>query len=106
MLTRLDQLEARYEDLGHQMSDPTLVNDQKKFQSIAKQHRDMEPTVEKFREYRKIKEGIAEAKAMLAETDPDIRALAQEELSTLQPPLTPAEHAPKARLPPTAPTAA
>ena len=70
MFDRLDQLEARYEDLGKQMSDPTLVNDQKKFQSIAKQHRDMEPTVEKFREYRKIKEGIAEAKAMLAETIP------------------------------------
>ncbi len=81
MFDRLDQLEARYEDLGHQMSDPTLVNDQKKFQTIAKQHRDMEPTVEKFREYRKIKEGIAEAKAMLAETDPDIRAMAQEELA-------------------------
>ena len=62
MFDRLDQLEARYEDLGRQMSDPTLVNDQKKFQSIAKQHRDMEPTVEKFREYRKIKDGIAEAK--------------------------------------------
>ena len=50
MFDRLDQLEARYEDLGQQMSDPTLVNDQKKFQSVAKQHRDMEPTVEKFRE--------------------------------------------------------
>src|SRR5205823_11874311 len=69
MFDRLDQLEARYEDLGHQMSDPTLVQDQKKFQAIAKQHRDMEPTVEKFREYRKIKEGIAEAKAMLADPD-------------------------------------
>src|SRR5271168_3977299 len=83
MFDRLDQLEARYEDLGRQMSDPTLVNDQKKFQSIAKQHRDMEPTVEKFREYRKIKEGIAEAKAMLAESDPDIRAMAQEQLKVL-----------------------
>jgi hypothetical protein len=55
MFDRLDQLEARYEDLGRQLSDPTLVNDQKKFQAIAKQHRDLEPTVEKFREYRKIK---------------------------------------------------
>jgi peptide chain release factor 1 len=91
MFDRLDQLEARYEDLGRQMSDPTLVQDQKKFQSIAKQHRDMEPTVEKFREYRKIKEGIAEAKAMLAESDPDIRAMAQEELATLEPRLAPVE---------------
>ena len=91
MFDRLDQLEARYDDLSHQMSDPTLVNDQKKFQAIAKQHRDMEPTVEKFREYRSIKTGIADAKAMLAETDPDIRAMAQEELLTLEPRLTEVE---------------
>src|SRR5258708_30949100 len=91
MYNGLDQLEASYEDLGRQMSDPNLVQDQKKFQSITKQHRDMEPTVEKFREYRKIKEGIAEAKAMLAESDPDIRAMAQEELATLEPRLEPVE---------------
>ena len=85
MFDRLDQLEARYEDLGQQLSDPTLVNDQKKFQAVAKQHRDLEPTVEKFRQYRRISEGINEARAMLAESDPDIRAMAQEELATLEP---------------------
>ena len=91
MFDRLDQLEARYEDLGRQMSDPTLVNDQKKFQSIAKQHRDMEPTVDKFREYRKIKDGIAEAKTMLADPDPDVKEMAQAELDTLEPRLAPVE---------------
>ena len=91
MFDRLDQLEARYEDLGRQMSDPTLVQDQKKFQSIAKQHRDMEPTVEKFREYRKIKDGIAEAKAMLADPDPEVKEMAQAELDTLEPRLSPVE---------------
>jgi peptide chain release factor 1 len=91
MFDRLDQLEARYDDLSHQMSDPTLVNDQKKFQAIAKQHRDMEPTVEKFRDYRSIKTAVADAKAMLAETDPDIRAMAQEELLTFEPRLAQVE---------------
>ncbi|MBB5344723.1 peptide chain release factor 1 [Tunturibacter empetritectus] len=91
MFDRLDQLEARYEDLGRQMSDPTLVNDQKKFQAIAKQHRDMEPTVEKFREYRKIRDGIAEAKAMLADPDPEVKEMAQAELDTLEPRLEPVE---------------
>jgi len=85
MFDRLDQLEARYNDLSQQMSDPTLVNDQKKFQSIAKQHRDMEPTVEKFRDYRNLKQGIADAKSMLTESDAEIKAMAQEELATLEP---------------------
>src|SRR3984957_4196310 len=91
MFDRLDQLEARYEDLGKQMSDPTLVNDQKKFQAVAKQHRNMEPTVEKFREYRKIKDGIAEARTMLTDSDPDVKAMAEEELASLEPRLAPVE---------------
>ena len=91
MFDRLDQLEARYEDLGRQLSDPTLVNDQKKFQTTAKQHRDLEPIVEKFRTYRKIQEGIDEAKAMLTDSDPDVKAMAEEELATLEPQLAPVE---------------
>src|SRR6185437_8285929 len=91
MFDRLDQLEARYEDLGRQMSDPTLVNDQKKFQAVAKAHRDLEPTVEKFREYRKLKDGIAEARAMLAESDLDLRAMALEEIAGLEPRLATVE---------------
>src|ERR1700690_2136972 len=98
MFDRLDQLEARYEDLGRQLSDPTLVNDQKRCQTVAKQPRDLEPTVEKFRDYRKIKDGIAEAKAMLADPDPDVKAMAQEELSTLEPQVAPVEEALKVLL--------
>ena len=98
MFDRLDQLEARYNDLSQQMSDPTLVQYQKKYQAIAKQHRDMEPTVEKFRQYRKVKDGITEAKAMLADSDPDVREMAQAELDTLEPQLQPIEEALKVLL--------
>ena len=83
MFDRLEQLEARYEELGRQMSDPTLVNDQENYRKVAKAHRDMEPVVEKFREYRKIRDGIAEAKAMLA--DAEMREMAQAELDSLEP---------------------
>jgi peptide chain release factor 1 len=85
MFDRLDQLEARYNDLSHQMSDPAILQDQKKFQTIAKQHRDMEPTVEKFREYRSINQAIADARAMLADSDADIKEMAQLELLELEP---------------------
>src|SRR6202522_4177841 len=98
MFDRLDQLEARYEDLGRPLSDPTLVNDQKKFQAVAKQHRDLEPTVEKFREYRKLKDSIAEARAMLTDADPDIREMAEAELASLEPRLPPIEEALKVLL--------
>ena len=98
MFDRLAQMEARYESLSREMSDPALVNDQKKFQAVAKEHRDMEPVIEKYRQYRKVADGIAEAKAMLAESDPDIKAMAQEELTTLEPQLEPIEEALKIML--------
>ena len=85
MFERLDQLEARYEELGAQLGDPTLVNDQETFRKVAKQHRDLEPTVEKFRQYRKLTGSIADAKAMLA--DADMREMAEMELAELEPQL-------------------
>jgi peptide chain release factor 1 len=91
MFDRLDQLEARYEDLGLQLSDPKIVNDQENYRKVAKQHRDMQPTVEKFREYRKLRDSIADAKAMLTESDAEMRAMAEEELATLQPQLAATE---------------
>jgi len=93
---RLAQMEARYESLSRDMSDPDLVNDQKKYQAIAKEHRDMEPIIEKYREYKKVKTGIADAKAMLS--DPDLKEMAREELDDLEPRLEPIEAALKVLL--------
>jgi len=87
MFDKLDQIEARYEDLGRQLGDPSLLADQKKFQATAKQHRDLEPTVDKFREYRKLRDAIAEARAMAADSDPEMSAMAEEELVELEPKL-------------------
>jgi len=98
MFDRLDQMEARYEDLGRQLSDPNIVSDQENYRKVSKQHRDLEPIVEKFREYRAVKNGIADAKAMLAESDPEIRAMAQEELAALEPRVAPIEEALKVLL--------
>jgi peptide chain release factor 1 len=89
MFDRLDQTEARYEDLSRQLGDPTIVNDQENYRKVAKQHRDLEPTVEKFREYRKLRDAIAEAKTMLA--DADMKEMAEAELADLEPHLTATE---------------
>jgi peptide chain release factor 1 len=87
MFDRLDQIEERYEELGRQLSDPNIVSDQANYRKVSKQHRDLEDTVEKFREYRKLKDGVSEAKAMLGESDADMRSMAEEELATLEPKL-------------------
>jgi peptide chain release factor 1 len=84
MFERLEQIEARFEGLSAQMADPEVLGDHEKYQKIAKQHRELEPVVEKFREYRQVTTGIADARAMLNESDAEIRAMAQEELTELE----------------------
>ncbi|HUB18940.1 MAG TPA: peptide chain release factor 1 [Acidobacteriaceae bacterium] len=84
MFERLEQIEARFEDLAAQMADPEVLADHEKYQKIAKQHRELAAVVEKFREYRQVQTGIADARAMLNESDPEIRAMAQEELTALE----------------------
>ena len=84
MFERLEQFAARYEELGEQLALPEIVSDQQKYQKIAKQHRDLQDVVEKYREYKQIEMGIADATAMLNEADADIRAMAEEELAALE----------------------
>ena len=85
MFDRLTQLEARYEELTQAMSSPDLVHDPQKFQKTAKTQSDLTPTVEKFHEYKELKKGIEESKALLeGETDPEMRAYAGDEMAQME----------------------
>ena len=84
MFERLEQIAARYDELGTQLALPEILSDQSKYQKVAKQHRDLEGVVRSFATYRSIVDGIAEAKAMLGEDDPEMRAMAEEELAGLE----------------------
>src|SRR5258705_13675766 len=85
MFERLDQIEAKYEELNKALSSPDIVNDSARYQKTAKAHSEISDIVEKYREYKDLKKGIAESRAVLAdEKDPEMRAYAQEELHKLE----------------------
>ena len=85
MFERLDQIEARYEELTQALASPDITNDSAKYQKTAKAHSEISEIVERYREYKDLKRGIAESKAMLVdETDADMRAYAEEELAKLE----------------------
>src|ERR1700752_27911 len=85
MFERLDQIEARYEELTNALASPDIVNDSAKYQKTAKAHAEIAPVVEKYREYKDLSKGIAESKPMLAdEKDAEMRAYAQDELTQLE----------------------
>src|ERR1700689_5764599 len=86
MFERLDQTEARYEELTNALASPDIVNDSARYQKTAKAHAEIAPMVEKYREYKDLTKGIAESKAMLVEEkDPEMRAYAQDEVAKLEP---------------------
>jgi peptide chain release factor 1 len=84
MFERLEQIAARYEELGREMASDEVVSDHERYQKVAKQHRDLEAVVDAFRDYQRTKQGIADAQAMLAESDEEIRAMAEDELVQLE----------------------
>jgi peptide chain release factor 1 len=85
MFERLDQIEARYEELTQALASPEVIGDSSKYQKTAKAHSEISAVVEKYREYKDLKKGIAESRALLAdEKDPEMRAYAQEELDKLE----------------------
>src|SRR5580698_3709602 len=85
MFERLDQIEARYEDLTRALASPEVMNDSAKYQKTAKAHSEVATVTEKYREYKDLTRGISESKSMLAtEKDAEMRAYAQEELDKLQ----------------------
>jgi peptide chain release factor 1 len=85
MIDRLEQMEQRYNDLQSQFSLPEVINDHEKYQKTAKALREIEAPVEKYRELKNIRQGLADARMMLTEIDPDIRAMAEEEIASLAP---------------------
>jgi peptide chain release factor 1 len=77
---KLDQLDARYEEMTQQLSSAEVVNDSARLQKPAKQHYDLEEIVNKHREYKQIEKDLAGAHEMVLEAeDPEMKHMAQEE---------------------------
>src|SRR5579864_4489568 len=85
MLDRLEQMEQRYSELQGQFALPEVLNDHEKYQKTAKALREIEEPVEKYRELKQVRQGIVDARAMLAESDADLRTMAEEEIAALEP---------------------
>ena len=93
MFERLNQIEAKYDELTKALSSPEVINDSSKYQKTAKAHSEISEIVEKYREYKDLQRGIEESKSMVAdEPDAELRAYAQEELSRLGERLTHVEN--------------
>ncbi len=85
ILSRLDGLKHKFEEIGQQLSDPDVIADMKKYVALNKEYRDLEPIVKACDEYRNLVSNIDSARDILTnEKDPDMREMAKEELVELE----------------------
>ncbi len=84
LLKKLQTLAYRYTELGGLMSDPTVMANQNRFRELGKEYAQIEPIVKSFERYQQNQAGMENAQAMMAENDPEMRELAEEELRELK----------------------
>jgi peptide chain release factor 1 len=84
MIEKLKGIEERYVKLEHLLSDPEVLKDQVKYQKYVKEHGELNRIVPVFRTYEKVVAQVAEARDLSKDPDPEIRAMAREEITSLE----------------------
>lgn len=85
LLSKLEELDGRHAEIERQISDPAVASDADKFIPLSKEQGKLKPIVAKYREYKDVLAGIADAESLLADEklEADFRTLAEEELREL-----------------------
>ena len=84
MLDKLTSVETRYAELSRLLADPSVQADQAEYRRHAKALAEIEPLVERFRDYKGVLAEIAQAEELARSGDAELRGLAEEELAALQ----------------------
>ena len=84
MFDKLSFIEDRFADLEKKISDPEIIADQQQWRALCKEHSDITPIVEKYREYKGLNENIEEAAMMLSEPglDKEEKQMIEEEVAS------------------------
>jgi peptide chain release factor 1 len=86
LIGKLHDAEARYAALNAELADPEVLGDNKRYQKAAKAHSDLGEIVNRYQEYKETEKALNETRTMLRESgmDPDMKAMAEEELANLE----------------------
>lgn len=82
LLRKLEILAERYEELGHLLSDVSVINDNNKFRAHSKEYAQLEPVAQNLALYRQAQNDLKSAEQM--RSDPEMRELAEEEIPAAQ----------------------
>ena len=81
LLNKLDNLSDRFEELTALLGDAEVISNQSQFRAYSKEYAEIEPVIAAYRELRKVQGDLEGAQALLKDSDPDMRAMAEEEVA-------------------------
>ena len=82
MFDKLEELEKKYIELTEKISDVNVMSNQNEFKKYMKEHSSLKDVVEKFSEYKNVKQGLIDAEELIK--DPDMKEIAEAEYYELK----------------------
>ena len=83
MFEKLDEVKAKYDELGSQLGDPHIAANPREYQKIAKEHGRLQEIVESWERYKTVATEIEENELLAQDSDNEIRQMAKDELERL-----------------------
>jgi peptide chain release factor 1 len=84
MLDKLEAIKAKFEDLGVALTNPEIVNNNRKFRTMSQEYRSLEKIVKAYEDYKKVLSDLDVYKEALNGEDDELREMAKEELPPLE----------------------
>jgi len=84
VISKLEHLKDRYEELEALLSDAGVIADQDKFRSYSKEYAELEPVVQCFSRFTQKQTELEEARVLQKDSDPDVRQMAEDEVYAAQ----------------------
>jgi len=81
---KLTHLKERLDEVGHLISDPEIIQDQKKFRQLTKEHAQLTPVVEAFDQYQANENELKDTQEIIQTASGELKEMAQTELKDLQ----------------------
>jgi len=81
--SRLENLDLRLEEISALLSDPSVIGAQDRFRALSREYSEIQPLVNRYREHRETVRELSAARAMLDESDPGMRDMAEDEVKRL-----------------------
>ena len=82
--SKLENLQERFEEVSALLSEPDVIGNQNKFRELSMEYAHLEPVVNSFSQYRKANNDLATATDMLKDSDPELRAMAEDEYHSIK----------------------